>query len=58
MAGISRPTERTVMRKRTAKLFLLLSVVSALSALPAVAQARGGDDANNDVSHVDGPGHH
>ena len=47
------------MRKRTAKLFLLLSVVSALSALPAVAQARGGDDRHaENVAQVDGAGHH
>lgn len=46
------------MRKRTAKLFLLLSIVSSVSVLPASALARGGDDANNNIAQVDGAGHH
>ena len=47
------------MRKRTAKLFVMMAILSSFGATAAsVAQARGGDDTVNDVSQVDAPGHH
>ena len=47
------------MRKRTAKLFVMLAILSSFGALSGVAQAKhGADDVNNDISQVDGPGHH
>lgn len=47
------------MRKRTAKLFLMLAILSSFGAMSGVAQAKNGaDDAGDDISHVDGAGHH